>query len=472
MRAAQYVRMSTEHQQYSIPNQIAAISEYAKIHGLEVVRTYSDEGRSGVDLAHRPGLRQLLDDVISRSVDFSAVLVLDVSRWGRFQDTDESAHYEFLCKQAGIRVHYCAEQFPADDSILGSLFKAVKRTMAGEFSRELSAKTFAGQKRLTLLGFKMGGEAIYGLRRMLVDANRIPLRELGKGEWKYLATQRVIFVPGPEHEQDTVRSVFSMYLEEDLNAEEIAQRLNQQKVARHNGYPWTKYNVGRILTDPRYAGYAVFARCSKKFRSKQKVNPRSLWIMRPNAYTPIIAPEIFDRAEKKRLSKARLCSNEQLLQQLRDHVQKNGTLSCKDINSANHLPSAETYFRRFGSLWKAYELAGLTADEYPSMWTHPTRTGRFLRVRIAEEFRAAMVASELPYQVEGMVYVIRGSQPFLFNVAKCLPPTKTGELRWDLYSRKGKDNMPWAIARLKPGNCELLDWALLRRYRKPYNASL
>ena len=47
MRAAQYVRMSTEHQQYSIPNQIAAISEYAKIHGLEVVRTYSDEGRSG-----------------------------------------------------------------------------------------------------------------------------------------------------------------------------------------------------------------------------------------------------------------------------------------------------------------------------------------------------------------------------------------------------------------------------------------
>jgi hypothetical protein len=31
------------------------------------------------------------------------------SRWGRFQDADESAHYEFLCKSAGIPVHYCAE---------------------------------------------------------------------------------------------------------------------------------------------------------------------------------------------------------------------------------------------------------------------------------------------------------------------------------------------------------------------------
>jgi DNA invertase Pin-like site-specific DNA recombinase len=37
------------------------------------------------------------------------VLVYDVSRWGRFQDIDESAHYEFVCKQAGIKVAYCAE---------------------------------------------------------------------------------------------------------------------------------------------------------------------------------------------------------------------------------------------------------------------------------------------------------------------------------------------------------------------------
>jgi len=93
MRAAQYVRMSSEHQQFSIENQIAVIAEYAISHDFEVVRTYSDEARSGIDLAHRPGLKQLLDDITNGKADFRAVLVYDVSRWGRFQYADESACY-------------------------------------------------------------------------------------------------------------------------------------------------------------------------------------------------------------------------------------------------------------------------------------------------------------------------------------------------------------------------------------------
>jgi DNA invertase Pin-like site-specific DNA recombinase len=150
--AAQYVRMSTEHQQYSIENQQAVIAEYAEQHGFTVVRTYADAARSGLDLAHRPGLQQMLADVVSSQPDYEAILVYDVSRWGRFQDTDESAHYEFLCKQSGIRVHYCAEPFSNDDSLFSSLCKALKRSMAGEFSRELGVKVFAGQRRLTELG--------------------------------------------------------------------------------------------------------------------------------------------------------------------------------------------------------------------------------------------------------------------------------------------------------------------------------
>jgi DNA invertase Pin-like site-specific DNA recombinase len=95
--------MSTEHQQYSIENQSAVIQEYARLHGFEIVKTYSDEARSGIDLARGPGLIELLQDVVSARVNFQAVLVYDVSRWGRFQDTDESAYYEFFCKRAAVR---------------------------------------------------------------------------------------------------------------------------------------------------------------------------------------------------------------------------------------------------------------------------------------------------------------------------------------------------------------------------------
>jgi hypothetical protein len=46
--AAVYVRMSTEHQQYSTSNQMDVIREYAKKRGHEIVKEYSDDGKSGL----------------------------------------------------------------------------------------------------------------------------------------------------------------------------------------------------------------------------------------------------------------------------------------------------------------------------------------------------------------------------------------------------------------------------------------
>ena len=135
-RAAQYVRMSTDYQRYSIENQAAVIAAYAQAHDLSIVRTYRDEGESGLKLKNRPGLIQLLDDVRSGHADFDHILVYDVSRWGRFQDVDESAHYEFVCKQIGIKVAYCAEQFDNNDSMVSSIVKNIKRVMAAEYNQE------------------------------------------------------------------------------------------------------------------------------------------------------------------------------------------------------------------------------------------------------------------------------------------------------------------------------------------------
>ena len=168
VRAAQYVRMSTEHQKYSTENQAEIIAQYAARRGFEIVRTYEDAGKSGLRLDGRLSLQTLIADVRSGSADFEAVLVYDVSRWGRFQDADESAYYEFICREAGIKVHYCAEQFENDGSLSATIIKSMKRAMAGEYSRELSAKVFAGQCRLIRLGFRQGGPAGYGLRRQLV----------------------------------------------------------------------------------------------------------------------------------------------------------------------------------------------------------------------------------------------------------------------------------------------------------------
>jgi DNA invertase Pin-like site-specific DNA recombinase len=209
--AAQYLRISTDHQQYSIENQAVCIQRYTASKGFEIVKTYVDSGKSGVSLHHRLGLRQLLKDVVEGDAQYQTVLVYDISRWGRFQDSDEAAHYEFLCKSAGVPIHYCAEAFPNDGSVPSLVLKTLKRVMAGEYSRELSEKVIAGQKKIAQLGFKMGGLPSFGYRRMLISVNGMPKQLLQRGDRKSLANDRVILVRGPEQEVELVNEIFQMF---------------------------------------------------------------------------------------------------------------------------------------------------------------------------------------------------------------------------------------------------------------------
>ena len=184
--AAEYVRMSTEHQQYSTQNQAQTIREYAERRGIRIVKTYSDDAKSGLIIGGRMALQQMIADVESGVAEFSVILVYDVTRWGRFQDTDESAYYEYRCRKAGMQVAYCAEQFENDGSPTSTIVKSVKRAMAGEYSRELSVKVFAGQCRLIELGYRQGGPAGFGLRRALLNERGEVKTELKRGEHKSL----------------------------------------------------------------------------------------------------------------------------------------------------------------------------------------------------------------------------------------------------------------------------------------------
>jgi len=96
--------MSTDHQKYSTENQSDAIRKYAEERGFELVRSYADAGKSGLRIEGREALQQLIQDVQDGTADFEVILVYDVSRWGRFQDADESAYYEYICRRANKQV--------------------------------------------------------------------------------------------------------------------------------------------------------------------------------------------------------------------------------------------------------------------------------------------------------------------------------------------------------------------------------
>ena len=359
-RAAQYVRMSTEHQQYSTNNQADKILEYAQHRNIEIVRTYADEGKSGLSIGGRASLQKLIADVESGAADFQLILVYDVSRWGRFQDADESAYYEYICKRKGIHVVYVAEHFENDGSPVSTIVKGVKRAMAGEYSRELSTKVFAGQCRLIEMGFRQGGTAGFGLRRVLIDQSGQIKAQLKYGEHKSLQTDRVILMPGPQAEVDTVTQMFGWLNDDDLSISEIVNRLNAQSVLNEFELPWHYATVRQVLTNEKYIGNNVYNRHSFKLKKKHVDNPPQMWIRKEGAFVGIVPVETFMRAQEILAERSRKLSDQELLEHLKRLYAETGRLSGSIINQNPGSPGTTVYAQRFGSLSKAYQLVGFS----------------------------------------------------------------------------------------------------------------
>ncbi len=349
--------MSTEHQQYSTENQADIIREYAASRGFEIVQTYADAGKSGLSVSGRDSLKQLISDVTTGSANFSAVLVYDVSRWGRFQDADESAYYEYLCKRAGIEVHYCAEQFENDGGPTSTIIKSVKRAMAGEYSRELSSKVFKGQCRLIELGYRQGGAPGYGLRRILLDQSGREKGPLRQGEYKSLQTDRVVLAPGPEEEIAVVGWIYEQFVASGRHESEIAAELNNRGLKTDLGRAWNRGTIRQILTNEKYIGNNVFNRTSFKLKRAHVRNSPDMWVRKNGAFRAIVSERLFYTAQGMIQERNRRYSNEELLAKLRELAQRGVPMSAAAIDAADGMASSAAYRSRFGSLLAAYRLA-------------------------------------------------------------------------------------------------------------------
>jgi DNA invertase Pin-like site-specific DNA recombinase len=265
--AAQYLRMSTELQKYSLANQSAAIAEYARVEGFEIVRSFEDAGISGVTTKKRVGLATMLSEVVAGSADFEAILVLDVSRWGRYQDADESAHYEFMCRQAGVPIHYCGERFRND--FTSPIMKQIKRVMAGEYSRDLSVKVRRGKRRMAEGGYAQGGGCPFGLQRREFHADGSPGRLLARSQRKSNPGYTVRFEKGSTREVGVVLRIFRSYVHERLDTGLIANALNANRQMWHDGSRW------------RVAEYGTYLHAICWWECRAMPRPRGSWAMTP-----------------------------------------------------------------------------------------------------------------------------------------------------------------------------------------------
>jgi hypothetical protein len=263
-----------------------------------------------------------------------------------------------VCKSAGIPVHYCAETFANDGSLPSSIMKALKRAMAGEYSRELGVKVAAGQKRLAQLGFWQGGPPGYGLRRVLISPDGTVKQFLSKGERKSIATDRVILVPGLTHEVEQVQDIFRLFTIKKLSAKAIARDLNRRRIPSPRNRRWTHSVVASILSHSRYVGCNVFNQTTKRLGGPWLARPRAEWLIVPGAFKGIVDPKTFAVAQEIFSKQTARKTDEQVLLELRSLLDCKGKLNPKIIDSTQGMACTRTLLRRFGSLRKAYELIG------------------------------------------------------------------------------------------------------------------
>lgn len=357
LKSALYIRMSTELQVESPENQEREIRAYADKYGIEIVKTYADLGVSGMTAEKREQFQALLDDVEYGRNNYRIVLYLDDSRWGRFVDSRDADYYRMKLERNGVICQACDKPLTMTTTIADRIMTMLKDESASDYCRQLSQKVFVGQRNLILKGYRQGGPAGFGLRRMLLTEAGEPKQELAMGQRKSLQTERVVLIPGSQPEQDKVVWMYDQLIAGKRESE-IADMLNADGWRTDFGRLWTRGTVHEVLTNEKYIGNNLFNRRSGKLKSRQKKNPEDEWVRKEGAFPPVVDAERFFAVQEIIRERHQKMSDEDLLERLKGLQSQTGRLSAMIIDESEDMPPSSLYMYRFGGLLRAYRLIG------------------------------------------------------------------------------------------------------------------
>ena len=462
LKAAIYIRMSTDLQTESPEIQERQIRVYAERYNIEVVRVYKDLGVSGITAEDRPQFRALIDDVQHSCVEFNIVLYLDESRWGRFPDSRDADYYRMLLARRNVICQACDQELTLNKSgIVERIMTMLKDESASEYSRQLSQKVFIGQCHLIEKGFRQGGSAGFGLRRMLLDESGKPKQQLSRGDRKSLQTERVILVPGPAAEIEVVRWMYDQLIS-GRKEREIADLMNAQGWKTDFGRPWSAGTVREVLTNEKYLGHNVYNRRSSKLKSKSKPNPLEEWIRKEKAFDQIVDQERYDNAQAIFKERCKKFSNDELLGRLSNLLRHKGMLSALIIDESEEMPPSSLYAHRFGGLLRAYKLIGYV-PERDYGYVEINRELRLVYKDVVDEITATLERlgnRKIPVDPATGLLEINHNLHASLVISRCsaLP---SGGLRWKVrFDTALRPDLTIAV-RMEPNNKEIYDYYLL-----------
>ncbi|MEI6809589.1 MAG: recombinase family protein [bacterium] len=360
-KAVAYYRHSAQDkQEYSVEIQQEHVQKFAAEHGIEIIKEFADRGISGVVVKDRDAFNEMINVYVEGGKEkFDYVLVFDVSRWGRFQDGDESAHYTWLCSSRGIKVIFSSMGFQKENDLFYGVYLNFERWRAARYSQELSEKVWKGCSKIASYGYWAGGMAPYGMHRLLLDEQKKAVRVLERGEHKAIHNQRTTLTPGDTREVNTIREIFRSFVNRHRPPDAIAAMLNKSQIPSPGKSAWTRSAVYAILKNEIYAGTMVWNKTSQKLNTKSIHNVLKDWVRTEEAFEPIVSKQLFDQAQQiinvAEESRLRKYSDADMLSKLTSLYRQYGTVNRALIAANDEMVSTARYVRRFRSLNMAYQ---------------------------------------------------------------------------------------------------------------------
>ena len=235
-----YTRVSTSMQidGYALDAQKERLTKYAEGNDMVIAGEYSDEGKSGKNIAGRVDFQRMLNDIACKKDGVEYVLVFKLSRFGR-NAADTLTSLQFM-QDYGVNLISVEDGIDSSKEA-GKLMVHVLSAVA-EIEREnILVQTMEGRKQKAREGKWNGGFAPYGYK--LVDGELII----------------------EEDEAEAIRIIFDKFVHTNLGYNGVVNYLNNngiKKKARQNGYltQFTTSTVKAILDNPVYYGKIAYGR--------------------------------------------------------------------------------------------------------------------------------------------------------------------------------------------------------------------
>lgn len=284
-----YTRVSTKEQVggYSLKAQETAIEKYASAYGMDLVRVYSDEGRSGKDVEHRPAFTEMLSDIATEKDCIQFVIVFKLSRFGRSaKDALESLE---KMKEHDVDL-ICIEDSINTSKGLGKTIFTILCAIAEMERENISVQTMAGREQKARDGRWNGGFAPYG----------------------YKLNDGALVIA--EDEADVIRTIFDKYVHTAMGTTKIADYLNThyQKKIRQNGSLeyFSQTFVSKVIDNPVYKGCIAYGRRrTEKYLEKEvdgrkiygyKPVPQDEYLLAEGEHQGIVSEELWNKAQARK----------------------------------------------------------------------------------------------------------------------------------------------------------------------------